>query len=231
MWCDYELSTGDRHWRWRIELDAPPQRAAGLPIVDDGDRPAWTNLGAARCKGCPVEAADDAACPAAVAVKDVVDALGDVASIDAVDVVVRFADREVRKRASGAEAARSVFGLLMATSGCPVLEVMRPLARQHVPFATEEEFLFRLVGLHLLQSWFASGGQAHSGVVSPVSLQRLPAYLRQLQALNTAFAARLRQACRGDAGPNAMCQLFSLSLGAGCDVDDNLASLRAFVVG
>jgi hypothetical protein len=59
----------------------------------------------------------------------------------------------------------------------------------------------------------------------------LPAYLEQLKALNTAFAARLRQAGRGDAAPNAMCQLFSLSVGAGCDVDEGLASLRSFVVG
>ena len=227
MWCEYELTTQTQQWLWRIPLDPAPKRS--LPVLEE--RPRWTDLGAARCEGCPLAGNDDDACPAAVAVMDVVAGLKDVASIDAVDVVVRMPEREVRKRTTGANAARSVFGLLMATSGCPVLEVMRPLARHHLPFATEEEFLFRLVGLHLLQSWFSAGGSLSDGVVSPVSLQQLPAYLSRLQAVNTAFAARLRKAVKGDAGPNAVCQLFSLSVGARYDVDDGLVSLRAFVGG
>lgn len=85
--------------------------------------------------------------------------------------------------------------------------------------------MFRLVGLSLLKSYFA----AEDGVVRGVSLNALPDYLQRLKQLNTAFAARLRSACDKDAGPNAMCQLFSLSVGAGCDVEDGLASLRTFL--
>lgn len=225
MWCEYELSTSTKTWRWRIALDTPPSR---LPILGQAVAtllPSWTALGVSRCPGCPLKDDDDAPCPAAVAVADVVGAVSDIASIDEVDVVVTMAERSIKKRTTGAVAARSVMGLLMATSGCPVLEVMRPLARHHLPFASEEEWLFRLVGLHLLKSWFA----AEDGVVGDVSLQALPAYLRQLKELNTAFAARMRTACEKDAAPNAMVQLFSLSVGAGFDVDEGLGSLRAFL--
>ena len=104
---------------------------------------------------------------------------------------------------------------------------MRPLARHHLPFATEEEWMFRLVGLQLLRSWFA----AKDGVVDNVSLQALPAYLEQLRTLNIAFAARLRMACAMDAPANAMVQLFSLSVGAGYDFSDGLGSLRTFLEG
>jgi hypothetical protein len=219
-WCEYALSTATQKWRWRIRLDEPQAPLNATPAD-------WTLLGCSRCPSCPLQAADDAVCPAANAVADVVDALGTVASIDTVDVVVRTAEREVRKTTTGAAAARSVLGLLLATSGCPVLQEMRPLARHHLPFATEEEWMFRLVGLQLLRSWFA----ARDGVVDNVSLQALPAYLEQLRTLNIAFAARLRKACAKDAPANAMVQLFSLSVGAGCDFDDGLASLRAFLTG
>jgi len=224
MWCEYELSTSTKTWRWRIALD-PPTR---LPILGQAVAtmlPSWTALGVCRCPGCPLPDDDSAPCPAAVAVADVVGAVSDIASIDEVDVVVTMAERIIKKRTTGAAAARSVMGLLMATSGCPVLEVMRPLARHHLPFASEEEWLFRLVGLHLLKSWFA----AQDGGVGDVSLQALPAYLRQLKELNTAFAARMRTACDKDAVPNAIAQLFSFSVGAGFDVDEGLGSLRVFL--
>lgn len=221
MWCEYELRTTDQTWRWRIALDEPP-----LPVLraEHPGLPVWTELGTARCPGCPLERDDREPCPAAIAVADVVDALSAVASVDAVDVTVTLPEREVRKRTTGASAARSLLGLLMATSGCPVLEVMRPLARHHLPFASEEEWLFRMVGLHLLRGYFATqDGKVVSG------LHELPTYLAQLRALNGAFARRLRQACAKDAGPNAICQLFSLSVGATADIDDGLGSLRAFV--
>lgn len=243
MWCEYELSTATQQWRWRISLVEPApvssSASSSLPLAPSSSPapsaplPAWTQLGCKRCAGCPLSAPDSAPCPAAVAVVDVVEALDQVASIEAVDVVVRMPEREVRKRTTGAVAARSVLGLLLATSGCPVLEPLRPLARHHLPFASEEEWMFRLVGLQLLRGWFAAkdggdGGDAHAG---DVTLRDLPRLLRELRALNTAFAARLREACTLDAGPNAMVQLFSLGVGAECDVDDGLGSLRRFLQG
>lgn len=219
QWCEYELTTSTQSWRWRICLDDPTTTTTTTKPPD------WTLLGCSRCPSCPLKEPDSAVCPAASAVADVVDALGTVASIDEVDVVFRGEEREVRKKTTGAVAARSVLGLLLATSGCPVLQEMRPLARHHLPFASEEEWMFRLVGLQLLRSWFA----AKDGVVDDVSLQALPAYLEHLRTLNIAFAKRLRQACAKDAPANAMVQLFSLSVGAGYDFGDGLGSLRAFL--
>ena len=54
------------------------------------------------------------------------------------------------RETSAQQAMSSVLGLIMATSGCPWTDRLRPMARFHLPFASEAETLYRSVGMFLL---------------------------------------------------------------------------------
>jgi len=50
-------------------------------------------------------------------------------------------------------ALSSLIGLYMATGGCPVMERLKPMARFHLPFADEEETMFRAMSAYLLDHY------------------------------------------------------------------------------
>jgi hypothetical protein len=109
-------------------------------------------------------------------------------------------------------------GLVMATSACPVLADLRVLAHFHLPFATREETTFRMVAAYLMRQFLTQKG--------PANLDGLVDQMDELRKLNTAFANRLRAACSKDALPNAIVQLFSLSMAVGDEAEDRLENLR-----
>jgi hypothetical protein len=106
----------------------------------------------------------------------------------------------------------------MATSACPILGTLRPLALLHLPFATSAESTFRFAAAHLLRQFF--NGEA-------LDLEGLRTQMEALHVVNAAFARRVKAACRKDAIPNAMTALFSLSLIVEDEAELGLASLRA----
>lgn len=44
----------------------------------------------------------------------------------------------------------SLLGIVMTTSGCPVLEPLKPMVRFHLPFATLTETVYRMVSMCLV---------------------------------------------------------------------------------
>ena len=66
-------------------------------------------------------------------------------SFDTVGVTVTQAERTVYAETSAQQAMSSVLGLIMATSGCPWTDHLRPMARFHLPFASEAETVYRSV--------------------------------------------------------------------------------------
>ena len=53
----------------------------------------------------------------------------------------------------------SVLGLIMATAGCPWTDRFRPMARFHLPFASEAETVYRSVCMFLLARELAGADQ------------------------------------------------------------------------
>ena len=206
---------------YRFELPSGPL----LIHVDYHRRPSavspapWTALTTHQCPNCPLR--DTPTCPAAADLAPVVDALGDLASVQRLDVVVIQAQRETRQTVTGEAAARAIIGLMMATSDCPVLSKLRPLAMLHLPFATPQEATFRFAAAHLLRQFF--DGQA-------LDLEELRNQMDDLHVVNAAFAARLKAACSKDAIPNALTALFSLSMIVSDEAEMGLSGLRELFV-
>lgn len=184
--------------------------------------PVWTELDSHKCDGC---AHTGSHCPAAVDLLPVVDALRDLKSIERTVVHVKFAGREVRRETDLQELVRSVVGLVLATSSCPALRQMKPLARLHQPFATFEETLFRAVSLHLVRAWF----DHVDGKTADFDLAGLRHHYEDMGRINQGLARRIRSLGSGDAGVNGLIQLFSMSMCVSDELDGPLAALRAIV--
>lgn len=197
-------------YRFDVEFDRPP---AG------GDLPAWTRLEVDRCPHCPLPNAPGVHCPAAADLVPVVERFSALSSIDRVEVHVVTPQYEARKRTDTQTALRALMGLILATSACPILARMRPLAHMHMPFATPTEMVYRFVSMHLM-GHFLRG--------KPAGLEGLDELFSDIDRLNHAFFARLNRAVQRDAGINALVSLQSHSMLASMSIKPEMENIRAW---
>lgn len=207
-----------RAFHFEVQPDRPARsHAAGL--ADE----AWTHLSFHRCPGCPLDVAQHPHCPAALDLQAIALAFRDLISYEQTRVEVRTPERTFVKQCDVQTGLRALMGLVMATSGCPVLSKLKGLAHYHLPFATMDETTFRTVSLYLLRQYFVH----RDGGVPDLALRGLSEYYEQLQDLNQAFGNRLRAASERDANLNAINSLFALAAVVAIALEENLESLRA----
>lgn len=212
---ELKLDDGSEH---RFTVD--PRRK--LPLVEESRAPEWTRLEYHRCDDCPLDATEHERCPAAVDASDILERFKSVLSYAQADVSVRTNERTFTRRIDVQTALHSLLGLVMATSGCPILSTLRPLAHHHLPFATKEETVFRAAGAYLLRQYFVASG----GGEPDMKLDGLKKLYQDLQEVNRSFTERIRAAAVKDANLNAVVLLFSLSVLVSFTLDDDLAQIR-----
>ena len=169
--------------------------------------PEWTRLCVNQCPHCPLNPDEHKYCPAAVDLSAAAEKFAAVASFTRADVTVRVGHRTFVSTCDMNTGVRSLFGLYMALSGCPVAGRMRPLALRHLPFSTVEETMTRVVSAYLLKQHFVAktGGEPDWG------LKKLRALYESLEEVNAAFVMRLRKASERDSNLNAMCGFASFA--------------------
>ena len=162
--------------------------------------PAWTALACSRCPNCPLDEKLHAHCPTAVALIDVVDFCTDRISYQKVHATVTTSNRIFVRDTTLQIALSSFIGMCMATAGCPVMERLKPMARFHLPFADEDETMFRAMSAYLLGQYFImkQGGQPDW------DLKNLVGMYDEIKAVNQSFCNRLRTVTRRDSSVNAL---------------------------
>lgn len=167
------------------------------------ERPAWAELKPGQCSVCPLDATAVTHCPAALAVARLVKLSSGLHPDDTVQVSVSARERTYVKGTTLTGALSSLLGLLMASSGCPGFEHLRPLTRSHLPFATLEETAFRVYGLYLLTQHFR-----HEASKQPDwAMRRLARIYERVRQVNAEFSARLRATGGMDATLAALASL------------------------
>lgn len=195
---------------------------------DDADHPAWTDLGFHQCANCSLSFHTFRHCPVAVDIEDALDNFKAIASHEEAEVLVRTEQRDYVKRLDVKSALSSLLGLIMATSSCPTLAMLKTLASYHLPFATLEETLFRTVGAYLLKQYFI----AREGGSPDLKLDGLYDLYQQLEVLNSYFEERIRGACEEDESMGIVNKLFALSMGVSFSLSTELEQLRSmFLIG
>lgn len=152
--------------------------------------PDWAALEYHKCSNCPLPAAGHAWCPAALNLARLVDGHNDLDLLDSIRLVVTTADRTVTVSATVQKALGSFIGLLLASSDCPHAAHFRPLARFHLPLATEAETIYRVVTAFAMAQFM----RRQAGLDGAVDLDGLVRLYGDLETVNTALAARLKAA-------------------------------------
>ncbi len=158
-----------------------------VPGEVQADLPAWTELGFHQCGNCPLSTSDVAHCPMAARLVPLVDLFEKVRSYDDVTAQVESEERTVTKRTSVQRVLRSLMGLLAASSDCPRVDFLKPMAHFHLPFSSAEETVYRVVSTYLLAQYFLR----QQGKAADAGLEGLKAHYRELQQVNASMAKRL----------------------------------------
>ena len=185
--------------------------------------PAWATLSFEKCPNCPLKDTAGSSCPVASSLAEVVSGFADVFSYDRVAVRVTTPERTYERFDLTMQAALSpLLGLLMVTSGCPILAKLRPQTRFHLPFATELETVTRATSLYLLAQYFV----AEKGGAPDWALKGLAEMYREAGVVNRAFANRLRAAAPKDANVNALIRLNTFAQTMPDTIEDHMEALR-----
>jgi hypothetical protein len=162
--------------------------------------PFWTALKFNQCANCPLSDKEHPHCPAALQMASAIEPLKALVSFDTVGVTVTQAERTIYAETTAQQAMSSVLGLIMATAGCPWTDRFRPMARFHLPFATEVETVYRSICMFLL-------ARELSGVGKAEGFAALEELYENLHVVNRDMSRRLGAATRTDPARNAMALL------------------------
>lgn len=204
-----------------------PQRiASGSPDAGNatGSQASdWTSLGHCQCSNCPLNKASQRFCPVAVDMQPVVNEFRSEHAFQKVTVRVKTEGRTYEKHTGLEEGLRSLLGLIMATSSCPILSELRPMAAHHMPFATTDEFIMRSVSLYLLQQYF----NQRDHQTPDWELKGLVARNQRLQLVNQALWQRIHSICESDSNLKALLSFFSMASSVSFSLESQLQKLKA----
>lgn len=204
------------------EMDAKTFEIISGPKEDQ--LPPWTELGFKQCSNCPLKPEDHPHCPMAVQLHHIVGRFHQTRSIDEVKLEVVTEQRTVTKTTALQNAISSMLGLVFPISGCPKTEGMKPLARFHVPMASEEETVFNVAGMYLLAQYFVNL-KNKNGVLSFDGLIKI---YDDLHIVNKAVASRLQAVTSSDSVKNAITLLDMYSSLIPMLLQDQLVEIRQF---
>jgi hypothetical protein len=200
------------HVAYRFELQSrevrfdvatrPSQKNAG------GEHPEWAKLGFQQCSCCPLKEQYCTYCPAATRINEVMEAFADNVSTERVKVTVDTAERRYADECDLQTGLNSLLGLMMATSGCPVLKELGAMASFHIPFCSSRETLHRTVGSYLIKQYF----KQLKGETPDWELKELKELYDLLEGLNQEFSKRIQSSISSDAVSNAVIMFFATSV-------------------
>jgi hypothetical protein len=168
-----------------------------------GVPPPWTELKRHCCIVCRLHGSAGPYCPIALNMADIVEEFKEYLSIERVRVTVTTAERSYAKETTLQEGLSSLVGIVMVTSGCPVMELLKPMVRFHLPFATLEETEFRMVSMFLVAQFY----RQQKGLAADWKLEGLKRIYAEVEQVNRTFADRLYEAAENDANINALVKL------------------------
>ncbi len=197
----YEFRFADNSLRqFEILLDRKSLAYLGEP---PNTLPEWTQLTFCKCAICPLSDYNNARCPVAINLSGITDAFKERSSLDHADVSVIVAERTYFKSTTVPQGLSPLLGIIMATSGCPIMEPLKPMVRYHLPFASLEETVFRMVSMYLVGQFL----RHHEGKNAEWKMDGLTRIYEEVAAVNRDFARRIHDAAKSDANANALVNL------------------------
>jgi hypothetical protein len=183
-----------------ISLD---QETLDLITEDIPAPPVWAELNYNKCSICTLDDSLNRYCPIALNLVKMNEAFKDSYSYEDVSVHVITEERSYSKDTSLQEGLSALLGIIMVTSGCPVMEHLKPMVRFHLPFATLIETVFRMASMYFMAQFFLG----LKGKAFDLSLDGLKEIYTEVSQVNRDFSQRLADAASKDAHINALVNL------------------------
>ena len=175
--------------------------------IDESKKlPDWARLDYKRCDNCKLP--DTEYCPVAARLVEPIEKFQKYKSQFDCNITVIAQERAYIKDTNIQDGLRSLFGLLMATSGCPSMKELSPMALTHLPFATLEETIYRVVSMQLLKSYLQN--KEHNSM--PGAMQKLEKIYSDVSDVNIAMTKRLAGFVSTDSALTAVVGLDALRL-------------------
>jgi len=173
-----------------------------LQLVSNNNinKPDWAKLEQFKCSHCPLNEEEHEYCPLALQIQDVLLFFKEVPSYQKVKIDVTSSARTYTKETDIQTGVSSLMGLLMPTSGCPILGKLKPLVKFHLPFATIEETEFKVFSMYLLAQYF----RMKRGKVPDWEMVNLNQIYEDISILNRNVAEKITRVENMDAGINAV---------------------------
>lgn len=183
----------------------------------------WALLKSNQCPNCTLYPEKNPYCPIALNLSDIIAFFKDCISSDKAEITICSEKREFRRKASLQEGLSAMIGIYMVTSGCPVMDRLRPMVYTHLPFATVEETMYRAASMYLLAQYFLN----KEGVKPDWELKGLVEIYEDVNQVNQYFRKRLLEINPKDASLNALFHLDCFAVITNMSiVDDCLSELR-----
>lgn len=211
---------GKEKFLYRIRLD---RETLSLVPEDQREAPGWTRLENCQCQVCPLTKDRTPNCPIAVNIDSLVEYFQDFYSTDEMQITVTTEERSYFKVAPAQRGLASILGVVMATSGCPVMNFLKPMAKFHLPFATSEETIIRSTSMYMLAQYFVN----KQGGKTDVSLDKLNRAYADVKRVNEGMCKRIATVVKKkDATSNAVIILHTFADLLGMEISERLESLE-----
>lgn len=195
-----------------------------LVVAQKHAPPLWTLLNHKRCENCSVDVKEHLYCPVALNFVDVAEQFKDNVSHEEAFVTVTTEERTFSKATTIQAGLSPLIGIIMTTSGCPIMEHLKPMVRFHLPFASLEETIFRMASMYLMAQYF----QKQDSAAPPWTLDGLTEVYAKVGIVNRDFALRLRDAAKKDANVNALVNLDCFAQMVPIAADDVLRGIKPY---
>lgn len=204
---------------FRIDIDNETMLNA-IPQPDE--KPFWTALEYEKCSCCPLDVKVSSHCPIALNIMGLVDTFKNMVSSDKCGIYCITPERTYSKEATIQEGLFSIFGIINATSRCPIMSFFKPMARFHLPFASVEETTVRVMSFYLMSQYFKQKKRA----TIDIHLEKLDEHFSKVQMVDEGILNRIRKISNSDADKNAILVLNSLAQLISLEIDEQLQSIE-----
>ena len=195
-----------------------------LQVEKKPDAPLWALLNHKKCENCPLDVKSHIYCPVALNFVDIAEQFRDMVSHEEVTVTVTTEERTYTKETTVQQGLSPLIGIIMTTSGCPVMAHLKPMVRFHLPFASLDETVFRMVSMYLLVQYYRN----QDGRKAEWRLDGLTKVYAEVGIVNRDFANRLRDAAKKDANLNALVNLDCFASIVPLVAEDTLKAIRPY---
>lgn len=184
--------------------------------------PEWTKLDYLQCSNCPYNIKDKPFCPIASGLVNILETFKDTVSHHVGLITVTTNERTISKRTAMQDGISSLIGIFMVTSGCSIMDKLKPMVRYHLPFASINETIYRATSMYLLGQYFVK----KEGKTPDWDLKELTTIYKEVAKLNRDISQRIRSASNEDASINALVILDVFAKMLPFSIEDTLKKLE-----